>query len=148
LVRSLIDTTNLADLINECTADLRNGTGTRLYDLAQTIDAIAESNSQDYLHVLPQCIGALSQELLASKSMTMIPMLPEKIREKHVKTLNVAVEQAIKSLEEIKHQLCDNDNVDFQKLMECAGALHRHAGNLHSERRFLAPRRGSMSGEE
>ncbi len=148
MVRSLIDTTNLANLINECTSDLRNGMGTRLYDLSHTIDSIAESNSQDYLHVLPQCIGGFTQELLASKSLTLIPMLSEKIREKHTKTLSVAVEKATKALEEIKHQLCDNDTVDFQKLMECAGTLLRHASNLHSERRFLVPRRGDMSGEE
>ena len=132
--------TNLANLINECTSDLRNGMGTRLYDLARMIDAIAESNSQDYLHVLPQAIGSFSQELLASKSMTMIPMLPKEIREKHIKTTNLAVEKATRALEELKRQLCDNDTIDFQKLMECAGSLRRHAGNLYSERRFLTPR--------
>lgn len=148
MTRSLIDTTNLANLINECIADLRTGTGTRLYDLSTTIGSIAESNSQNYLYVLPQCIGLFAQELLASQSLTLIPMLPEKVREKHTKTVNVAVEKATKALEEIKHQLCDNDIVDFTKLMESTGTLFRHSSNLHSERRFMAPRGGSMSGEE
>ena len=148
MTRSLIDTSNLASLINECISDLRTGAGTRLYDLGRTIDSIAETNSQDYLHVLPQCIGAFSQELLASKSLTLIPMLPPQIRDKHSKTVNAAVEKAVKALEEMKHQLCDNDTVDFQKLMECAGTLMRHAGNLHSERRFLTPHGGAMSNEE
>jgi hypothetical protein len=135
-------------LINECTSDLRNGLGRRLYDLASMIDSVAECQSDSYLHILPSSIGYFAQQILASRSMIMIPVLPDEIRAKHTSLVNVAAEQGIKSLEEIKRQLCDNENIDYKKLMESAGALTRHGSKLNSERRSLTPRGGSGSDEE
>ncbi len=111
------------------------------------IDSIAECQTDSYLHVLPSSVGYFAQQVLASKAMTLIPVLPDDIRNKHNKLINVAVEQGIKSLEEIKRQLCDSENIDYKKLMESAGTLSRHGAKLNSERRSLTPR-GSGSDEE
>lgn len=105
MTRSLISSDNLGNLIDRCTNDLRNGLGTRLFDLASMMQSIAEANDDSVLFVLPQAIGGFANELLKSRSLITIPVLPEEIRKAQTSVVNIAVEQATKSLVVIKGQL-------------------------------------------
>ena len=131
----IISSKDLGNIFEQCTNDLRNGNGGKLLDLAGVMNAIADCNNFPYLHIFPQGIGALSTEFLHSHSVTTIPVLPEQMRESHVKLLNVATEQAIKALDVMKEQLCDNDTIDYAKLMDAVGIFFQQAGILSRDRR-------------
>jgi len=147
LTRPLIDSDNLATLINECTSDLRNGLGRRLFELSVLLESIAGCKPDSYLHVLPLSVSYFTQEILASRAMVLIPVLPPEIREKHSSLVKVATEQGVKALEEIKRQICDKEDIDYKKLMEATGILTRHGSKLNSERRSISPRGGGFDEE-
>lgn len=130
----IISSENLTNLIDQCVADLRSGDGSKLYDLAGVFNSIAECNSEAYLSIIPQGIGSFYSELMAGKSLTIVPVLPEEMRNSHKKVVDVAVEQAIKALEEIKIQFC-NSSTDYEKLMKSIGIFFQQAGTLSSKRR-------------
>ncbi|MEM4391663.1 MAG: hypothetical protein QXG67_02625 [Candidatus Nitrosotenuis sp.] len=72
---------------------------------------------------------------MKSNSILSVHVLPEKVRDSHSKLVSVATEQAIKALEEIKKQLCNDGNPDFEKLMESVGIFFQQAIALCGERR-------------
>ena len=131
----IISSKDLSNIIDQCTNDLRNGKGSKLFDLAGVMNAIADCNPSPYLRIFPQGIGHFSTELLRSHSLTTIPVLPEQVRESHVKLANIASEQGIKALESMKKQLCNDDVTDYQELMESVGIFFQQASILNSERR-------------
>ena len=137
---------NLSNLIDQCVAGLRNGDGNKLFDLAGVFNSIAECNSEAYLSIIPQGIGSFYSELMAGKSLTIVPVLPEEIRTAHKKVVDVATEQAIKALGEIKTQFC-SDNTDYEKLMKSIGIFFQQASTLNSQRRQFTRASSQSDGE-
>ena len=136
---SFITIENLSNLIEQCTNDLRNNQSGRLFNLANVLSSIADCNDKAYLFVLPQCIGSFAIELKTSNSLITIPVLPENIRTTHSKTVQVATEQAIKSLDTIKIQLCVEDNPNFDMLINAVGVLLQQANILQNEKIQFSP---------
>jgi hypothetical protein len=138
----------LAAIIDKCRSDLKNGAGSSsLYDLASMIQAIAESCNELVLFTIPQGVGGFANELRDSRAMITIPVLPDDIRQSQAALVKKAVDEAIKSLDTLKQQLCINDNIDYKELMTAAGTLFKWASDLRSERREVTPSRGA-AGEE
>lgn len=103
MTSATISSDSLSNLIDQCISDLNNGEGGKLVDLAGVFNAIAECNSEPHLFILPQGIGIFSSELLNSKSLTMVPVLPQETRDSHKKLIDSATDQATKALKEIKN---------------------------------------------
>ena len=106
---------NLSNIIDQCISDLRKGDGNKLYDLAGVFNSIAECNSESYLFVFPQGVGAFTNELLGAKSLTLIPVLSEETRTAHQTVIDSAIEKTTTALEEIKTQFC-SESTDYEKL--------------------------------
>jgi hypothetical protein len=131
----LISSNDLANLIAQCSNDLRNGQGNKLLDLAGVMNAIADCNNKPYLSIFPQGIGGFATELMRSNSILSIPVLPEDVRATHSKIVKSATEQAITALEEMKQQLCNGEVTDYQKLMESLGIFFQQASAMSGQRR-------------
>jgi hypothetical protein len=72
---------------------------------------------------------------MKSNSILSVPVLPEEVRNVHTNIVKVATKQAIKALEEIKQQLCNDGVTDYQKLMESLGIFFQQGSTLNGERR-------------
>ena len=128
-----ISSEHLGNIINQCASDLRNGKSTKLFELAGVMNAIADCNNSPYLHIFPQDIGSFSTELIRSRSLTMIPVLPEEERKSYSELVKTASEKGISALESIKKQLCDNNVPDYGELMDSIGTLFQQASILRGE---------------
>jgi hypothetical protein len=149
LKRPLITTDDLCKLFDECIDDLKNGMGTRLTHLASVIQSVAESTSEPFYFSLPQAIGGFGNAIVASRSMIMLPVLPEPIRQRISTLIANSVNEVSTSLEEIKCELCVKENPDYAILMRAMGTIHKNGYKLIEQKTELIPTPSSQtSGEE
>ena len=136
----------LSALIDECISELHDRKGHKLYDLAGVFQAIAACNSEPYLFIFPQGVGAFSSELMRSISLTMIPVLPQEVRVAHIKLTDSAIEQATQALEKIKSQFCNSNNTDHEQLMRSIGIFFQQSSILNSQLRRFTETQSSEEG--
>ena len=140
--RLLISSDHMANLFQKAIDDTQNGFGSRLLDLASVVDSVAEAQNDSVLHVLPHAIGGFASELMSARSLISVPVLPDPVRKRLNSLINIAVDEAVSSLNCVKDELCTKDSVDHQTLMKATGKLFEQATILAKEQRASMPRRG------
>lgn len=148
MTRPLITTDHLCKLFDECIDDLKNGMGTRLIHLASVIQSIAETSDESFYFSLPQAIGGLGNAIVTSRSMIMLPVLPEPLRQRVSTLITNSVNEVSKSLEEIKCELCIKENPDYAILIRAMGTIHKSGYRLLEQRHQLIPSTSSQTSEE
>lgn len=138
-LKLLINSEHLSQLITKATEDMKNGGGMTLLDLAGVMQSVAEAQDQPILHVLPHAIGGFASELLSTRSVISLPVLPEPIRTRMNATIMKSVEEATASLNVVKEQLCDkkDGDVEYGKLMVAVGGLFKQATLLAKQERAI-----------
>lgn len=140
-----ISSNHVSNLIDKTIEDMRNGTGTTLYDLAGVISSCAEAQDDPILHVLPHAIGGYGQELIGARSLVSLPVLPDPIRNRLQAMITTSVDEGVSSLKIVKEQLCSDNEVDYRKLMKAAGMLLKQATMLAKQQRTMMPRSARMA---
>jgi hypothetical protein len=114
--------------------------GNTLQDLANVTFAIAEAQGDPVLHVLPHAIGGFGQELVSTRQLISLPVLPPPIRDRIQNIVNAAVNEAVPALKTIKEQLCSEGDCDYKQLMKASGSLFKQATTLGKQVRGFMPR--------
>jgi hypothetical protein len=135
-----ISSEHVANFIDKVVEDAKNGMGFRFYDLACVLDAIAEAQDDPTLHVLPQAVRGFGN-LITSRALIALPVLPDPIRTHLTALINTAVDEAVSSLNINKEQLCLNHDPDHKTLMKAIGSLFKQGNILAKESRAISSRR-------
>ncbi|RNJ74714.1 MAG: hypothetical protein EB828_06555 [Nitrosopumilus sp. D6] len=137
---TIISSKDLANLIDQCKSDIRNGGRARLC-VVSVMDAMAECRGSPYIHVFPLAILSFSTELVKARELTDISM-PDRIRKSHTKLLESASEQGIKSLTILKKQPCENPKIDYEELINCRAILSAGQYTIQWNKTVRTIRRG------
>jgi hypothetical protein len=128
---------------------MKNGFGSKIFELAGVLQAIAEASDDPVYYVLPHPVGGFGQTLTATRALTNIPILPENVRKKLTSTVNEATQEGSKALDTIATELCkESGKINHQNLMIAVGSLYKYAMLLSEEQRALSPPRGHGHEEE
>jgi len=147
-MKPLISSEHLSKLIDQCKDDLKNGLGNKIYEVAGVLQAVAQANNDPVFYVIPQAVGGFGQQLISSRALTFVPVLPPETRTKLNSAVSNAVEAACESMETIKKELCQSEDIDHQALMNAIGQLYKHATILAGQRGALTPSRMPSRREE
>lgn len=136
---------DLSRFFDECISDL-DASGAKLFDLAHLLHCIGESTGKTEYHAFVGVFGSFGNELLFSRPLIGLPILPDETRKQYQSRFNEAVKQGKQALSEIKNQLCQNSVSDPVRLLEAISVIAKHDYELGSMRTYLL--RGRQSSEE
>lgn len=122
-------------MIDDCIEDLRNGSGTKLREFASLAQSIADSRNESVFHVLPPAVATFAYELSQSRTLVMIPVLPDQLRERYNTLISSSVNSVVEAFKTLKQELCDKDsNPSHEKLLQALATITKHGGKLFGER--------------
>jgi hypothetical protein len=141
LPRVFVDSTNLSKAFDDALSDLENGTGTKLYDLAGILQSIAEVADDPLFYILPQAIGSFADEVLQSRQLVAIPVLPKETRDRQSGLISQCISKAVEQIKAIEDELV-GDSMNSERILKALGIVWKQSMILHSERRAIMPRKG------
>lgn len=139
MVRIFIDSNNLGKKFAEAGDDLKNGTGSKLYELAGILDSIARVTGDPIFFTLPQALGGFSNVVMQSRKMVTIPMLPKELRDRLSTTIGIFIVDAMTQIDRIGMELAKNPNGNPEIIIDAIGRLHMQTSKLHQERGAIMP---------
>lgn len=124
----------LAKLIDECIADLEEGGGTKLSDLATLMQCLAVTTNVDIYFILPQAIGSFMGEVLLFRQLISIPILEDNIRQRYRQKLENAIATVIESLKVLKYEFCQSESINDSKVVTATAAITKSGYSLYEIR--------------
>jgi hypothetical protein len=139
LTETLITTDDLAKAIDRAIADLKDGTGSELGELASLCYSVSLVKEKSIYSLIPDIVYGLGQEITKFHSLTdMMGIMEEDKRKSLQGLLSDTTGKSIASLDVLKKELClANPSPNYQTIVEHLSVLKVGSSKLFSKRSSL-----------
>jgi len=132
---------DLSRMLKECIKDLKDS-GVKMIDLSHFLRCLGETkNEKIFLAIFP-AIGSFASEILRFRQLTLLPMIPANIKSRITANLESAIKGGQEALQELHKVLCEEDDINYEKLIDILAKLHQHDFALAAEWSRITRSRG------
>lgn len=133
--KTLLTSDDLAKFIDKCAEILEKEKDTSLmYDLSSLFGIIGETKNDNLFFTIQPFVGMLGAEITSFHRLISVPILPEDLRTSYEDLFRKSVDIVIKSLKELKEEICLKQEPSYEKIVQILGKMGRTFSELYDKR--------------